>query len=88
VTAYSWTGVGGDWNDASDWTPAGGPPTPSDSAMIGGTGTYTVTVDSADVADSLTLSDANATALRATFSQRVLSWIVSVDRRQFPMMDN
>ncbi len=59
--AYSWTGVSGNWKTASDWTPAGGPPTSSDSATISATGTYTVTVDSADAASSLTFSSADAT---------------------------
>ena len=61
MTAYNWKGATGDWKSKSDWTPAGGPPKSTDSATIGGTGTFTVTVDSADVAKSLTLSDANAT---------------------------
>jgi hypothetical protein len=61
MTSYTWKGVSGDWNVASDWTPSGGPPRSTDSATIGGTGTYTVAVDSSDVAKSLTLSDANAT---------------------------
>jgi hypothetical protein len=61
MTSYTWNGVSGDWNLGSNWTPAGGPPTASDSATINGSATTTVTVDSADVADSLTLSDANAT---------------------------
>jgi hypothetical protein len=53
--------VSGYWRTPSNWTPAGGPPTASDAATIDGSGTYTVTVRKADVADSLTLSDANAT---------------------------
>jgi hypothetical protein len=60
MASYTWNGVSGDWNLASDWTPAGGPPTASDSATINGTATTIVTVDTPDVADSLTLSDANA----------------------------
>src|SRR6516162_9063296 len=58
MTTYTWNGVSGDWNDASDWS--GGPPTASDAARINGSATDTITVDSADVAKSLTLSDANA----------------------------
>ena len=27
MTSYTWNGVSGDWNLASDWTPSGGPPT-------------------------------------------------------------
>jgi hypothetical protein len=61
MTTYNWAGVSGDWNDAADWSPSGGPPTSADAAVIGGGTGYTVTVDSADVASSLTLSDPNAT---------------------------
>ena len=62
MPSYSWNGVTGDWNVAANWTPSGGPPTSSDSATISATSSaYTVTVDSADVANSLTLSSATAT---------------------------
>ena len=61
MTSYTWKGVSGHWRIASDWSPAGGPPTASDAATISGSGTYTVTVRRRDVANSLTLSDANAT---------------------------
>jgi hypothetical protein len=61
MTSYTWNGVSGDWSDASDWTPTGGPPTSTDSATINGSATDSITIDTADVADSLTLSDANAT---------------------------
>ena len=61
MASYTWKGVSGDWNLASNWTPAGGPPKSTDSAKIKGSATTTVTVDTADVAKSLTLSDANAT---------------------------
>jgi fibronectin-binding autotransporter adhesin len=61
VTSYTWNGVSGDWNLASNWDPEGGPPTASDSATIKGSATTTIAVDSADVAKSLKLSDANAT---------------------------
>ena len=61
MASYTWKGLSGDWNLASDWTPAGGPPTASDTAKISGSATTTVTVDTADHAKSLTLSDANAT---------------------------
>jgi hypothetical protein len=61
VTSYTWKGVSGDWNTASNWTPTGGPPKSTDSATINGSTTDAVTVDTADVAKSLTLSDANAT---------------------------
>jgi hypothetical protein len=61
MTSYAWNGASGHWRTASDWNPAGGPPTASDAATIGGSGTYTVSVNSSDFASSLTLSDPNAT---------------------------
>ena len=61
MSSFTWKGVSGDWNLASDWTPAGGPPKSTNSATIDGTAATTITVDTADVAKSLTLSDANAT---------------------------
>jgi hypothetical protein len=62
MTAYTWTGGTGDWDIGSNWSPSGGPPTATDSATINETGAaYTVTVDTADVAKSLTENSASAT---------------------------
>jgi hypothetical protein len=62
MTSYTWNlASNGDWSAASNWSPSGGPPKSTDSATIAVTGSaYTVTVSSADVASSLTLSSANA----------------------------
>ena len=67
MTSYTWQGISGDWDNANDWSPSGGPPTSSDSATINGTATFTVNIGYADVANSLTISDANAT-INASFS--------------------
>ncbi len=63
MASYSWKlASSGDWNVASNCSPSGGPPKSMDTATISATGSaYAVTVDSADVASSLTLSSANAT---------------------------
>ena len=64
MTAYTWIGATGDWNLASNWSPSSpaGPPTATDGATINATGpAYTVTIDTADVAQSLTESSASAT---------------------------
>ena len=45
MTSYTWQGISGDWNNGSNWTPSGGPPTSSDTATINGTATDTITVD-------------------------------------------
>jgi hypothetical protein len=62
MTAYTWIGGTGNWNVAANWSPSGGPPTSADTAAISATGAaYTVTINSADVAQSLTESSASAT---------------------------
>jgi hypothetical protein len=65
MTAYTWIGGNngsGDWDVGDNWRPSGGPPTAADSATINATGpAYTVTVDTADVAKSLTENSASAT---------------------------
>jgi adhesin HecA-like repeat protein len=62
MASYSWILGSGDWKDPSKWTPSGGPPKPTDSATITATGpSYTVTVGTPDVANSLTLSSSSAT---------------------------
>ncbi len=62
MTAYTWIGGTGDWNLAANWSPSGGPPKATDTTTISATGAaYTVTIDTADVAASLTESSASAT---------------------------
>ena len=61
VTVDEWTNTsGGPWATASDWS--GGIPTSTTTAAIDLSGTYTVTISgTTDTANSLTISDANAT---------------------------
>ena len=64
MTAYTWIGGTGDWNLAGNWSPSSpaGPPKATDTATINATGTaYTVTIDTADVAASLTENSSSAT---------------------------
>ena len=57
----SWASpVSGNWNTASNWSPATVPVATSQ-VEIGASGTYTVTVNSSDVAQGLTVNDAGAT---------------------------
>jgi autotransporter-associated beta strand protein len=51
--------VSGDWSEAADWT--FGKPNATKVAVINATGTYTVTVSSANTAQSLTIDAASAT---------------------------
>ena len=64
MTAYTWIGGMGDWDVASNWSPSSpaGPPKATDAATISAAGpAYTVTIDTADVAKSLTERSASAT---------------------------
>jgi hypothetical protein len=61
MTAFTWIGRSGNWDSGSSWTPNGGPPTAADTATINATGTYTVTINSADVAQTVILDSAGAT---------------------------
>jgi hypothetical protein len=64
VTAYTWVGATGNWDVASNWSPSSpaGPPTAADAATISATGpAYTVTIDTADAAKSLSERSASAT---------------------------
>ena len=76
MTAYTWMGGTGNWEVAANWSPTGGPPKATDTATISATGAaYTVTINSADVAQSLTensssatVDDAGSLTLSATFT--------------------
>ena len=78
MTAYTWIGGTGDWDIGSNWSPSSpaGPPTATDTATISETGAaYTVTINSADIAQSLTedsssatVDDAGSLTLSSTFT--------------------
>ena len=64
MTAYTWIGGTGDWDLASNWRPSSpaGPPKATDTATVSAPGpAYTVTIDTTDVAKSLTENSASAT---------------------------
>lgn len=66
MTALSWAnGVTGNWNDKTKWN-FGIVPTSSDDVTVGNTGAFVVAVSTADVANSLTFSAANATLSETT----------------------
>ena len=64
MTTYTWQGAGTSvWGTASNWTPAGGPPsTTSDTALFTGSATYTAKIASgiSYVVGAVTLNDTNA----------------------------
>jgi hypothetical protein len=60
ATPDSWkSAVSGNWTTAADWS--AGVPTSSNDVTIAVSGKYTVTINSADAANSLTINDATAT---------------------------
>jgi hypothetical protein len=61
MTAFTWIAGSGNWDSGSSWNPTGGPPTDTDTATINATGTYAVTISSADVAQTVLLDSAGAT---------------------------
>ncbi|HXU99205.1 MAG TPA: autotransporter-associated beta strand repeat-containing protein [Caulobacteraceae bacterium] len=66
MTAISWAnGVTGDWNDASKWN-FGFVPTAADDVEINNAGIFTVSVTTADVANSLTFDAVNAILSEST----------------------
>ena len=63
-TTVSWSNIsGGSWTTASNWSPANVPNSGSYAASITAAGTYTVTMPSSEVINSLQLNSANATLL-------------------------
>jgi len=60
MTSFTWNVGSGNWDLGSNWTPTG-PPTATDTATISATGTYAVTINSADVAQTVILDSAGAT---------------------------
>jgi autotransporter-associated beta strand protein len=66
MTTVFWTnGVTGNWNDKTKWN-TGLVPTAADDATINNAGIFTVSVTTADVANSLTFDAANATLSEST----------------------
>jgi hypothetical protein len=62
--SHSWkSGVNGDWNSASKWT--NGVPTPSSSALITASGTYTVTSSQGNNVETLEMSGGATLAINA-----------------------
>ncbi len=63
-TIFEPSAVSGNWNNAADWS--AGVPTPGTDAILNASGTYTITISSADTARSVSMDAANATLFRKT----------------------
>ena len=64
MTAIKWkSGVSGDWNTGSDWS--GGVPGASNAVTIAAAGTYAVTVDHSEAAQSILLNAAGASLVES-----------------------
>ncbi len=57
-----WTGGGGNWMDSSQWS-IGATPDPTTNVIVGGSGTFTVTVSDAETALSLKIKSGGATVV-------------------------
>jgi hypothetical protein len=86
MTDFTWIGGSGDWNSASSWAPTGGPPTASDTATINATGTYTVTISSADVAQTVILDSATATIADASGGSLTVGGTLGIDAGTYDLM--
>src|SRR5947209_3129407 len=60
MATIRWTAADGNWTTASDWS-AGTVPGPLDSALIGGSGVYTVSITTPISVGSITVADQIAT---------------------------
>ncbi|NQU12042.1 hypothetical protein HQ590_14705, partial [bacterium] len=58
-TEYEWGGASSIYSNDANWTPVGGPPTNTDSAVFGTTGSYTVTFDRNERSDYLYVTNSN-----------------------------
>ena len=62
MTAITWTSaVSGDWSTTADWNPASIPGAADDVTIAVNTAAYTLTIDSAEAAEAVTLNASNAT---------------------------
>ncbi len=86
MTTFTWTGGSGNWDSGSSWTPTGGPPTASDTATINATGTYTVTISSADVAQTVILDSANATIDDTTGGSLTVGGTLGIDTGTYDLL--
>ena len=78
MTAINWKNpVNGDWNAAANWS-TGTVPTLADAATISAVGPYTVTVSSADLANSLTFK-ASESALFENAGSQAMGGALTVD---------
>src|SRR6266404_2213540 len=64
----------GNWNKSSSWSPSG-VPAAGDDVIIGGSGTYTLTLNVSATVNSLTISDSSATLAIGTATLTVTGTI-------------
>ena len=83
VVPDHWTASGGgDWNTPADWN-RDSAPTAGAAAIVDASGTYTVTIDSADAALSLLLNDSGATVSELAGGSLTLGSGLTVDPGAF-----
>src|SRR6185437_14682657 len=79
-----WVGASDDWTTGSDWSTDSAPATGTD-AVIDAGGTYTVTITSADVAQSLTINAADATVSDQSGGSLALGGALTVAAGEFDL---
>jgi len=85
-TDYAWSGVSfGNWGLASSWTPAGGPPTIIDNALLGGSGAYTAALTDDRGINNLTLNNASATLQQTNASVLTVNGTISLTAGTYAM---
>jgi hypothetical protein len=86
MTAFTWIAGSGNWDSGSSWTPTGGPPTATDTATISATGTYAVTINSADVAQTVILDSAGATIEDTAGGSLTVGATLGIDTGTYDLM--
>lgn len=85
MTTFTWNVGSANWDLGSSWNPTG-VPTASDTATISATGTYTVTINSADVAQTVILDSANATINDTTGGSLTVGGTLGIDTGTYDLM--
>src|SRR5271166_2612806 len=77
-------GVGGDWTQGSDWV-GGIAPGPADDAFIDASGSYVVTISTAVSANTITLSDSQATVTETATGSLTLAGALTLSAGTFQL---
>ena len=89
LTTYTWTGGGtttspgsSTWSLSTNWSPSG-PPNSTGTALLGGSSTYTVTLDASESIAALNITNSSATLTFASGNNLTLSGALTNRRYDF-----